>query len=185
MRRHPVKGQDGGPFRAKADEHWIQTIFAGVLLFLATVSNAQETTLLKKPRIDTLGSPPFFAKISSISPSLDIYNNSPSSLERTQLAARFPITYFEFRPGFNRLHGSGAFVRSPATIAELLNNGKTWKGGMPIYGGTDPYGKAHQKGMEQYIRRVPMAGPILGRICRQAKAHPTFTRALSMFRPDF
>jgi hypothetical protein len=186
MRRDTLESQDSGPFQAKADEHWIQTIFVGVLLLLGTVSNAQETRLLQKPRIDALGSPPFFAKMSSISPSLDIHHNSPSSLGRTQIAAIPPITYFEFRPSFNRLHGSSAFVRSRfATIPELLSKDKMWKGGEPTYGDTDPYANTHLKGMEQYIRHVPMAGPILGRICRQAKAHPNFTRALSMFRPDF
>jgi len=185
MRRHNFVAQDRGPCQAKADQHWTHITFVGVLLFLATVSQAQETTLLMKSRIDALGNPPLFAKMSSRSPSLNNSNDLPPSLGRTQIAAMPPISYFHFHPGLNRLHGSSAFVRDRfATIAKLLNQDKTWKVGTPIYG-IDPYAKPHQKGVEQYTRHMPMAGPIIGRICRQAKAHPNFTRALSMFRPDF
>lgn len=183
MRRHNSVAQDRGPSRAKADEHWIHVIFVGVLLFVAAVSQAQETTPLKKSRIDALGTLPLFAKMSSMPPSLKFSNDLPPSLERTQIPTLPPITYFYLHTGFNRLPKSSALVRNRFTsIAEVLSKDKIRKG-TPIYN-MDAYGKPPQKQMEQFLRHMPMAGPILGRICRQAKAHPNFTRALSMFRPD-
>jgi hypothetical protein len=38
--------------------------------------------------------------------------------------------------------------------------------------------------VEQYVRHIPAAGPLVVRICQRTKAHPRLTRALSMFRPD-
>ena len=55
----------------------------------------------------------------------------------------------------------------------------------PTYG-TAPSGTPRTTpGVEQYLRHIPTAGPMMMRIYLQAKAHPRLTRALSMIRPDF
>ena len=79
------------------------------------------------------------------------------------------------------------------TSAQLLSQFGNWPAGsfktsVPFdrtYG-TAPYAmQASAPSIEQYVRHIPAAGPMIARICQETKAHPRITRALSMFRPDF
>jgi hypothetical protein len=55
---------------------------------------------------------------------------------------------------------------------------------IPTYGKASHETPHRNPGVEQYIRHIPTAGPIMEVFRQQAKAHPNFTRALSLFRPD-
>ena len=182
MRGYNFVSNNGG--RSQANEHWAHGMFLGVLLFVAFISQAQVPAGFNNSRIDVLAAPSLFANMSSMPPSRDISNDLAPSLQPTRIPTFPPITHFELYRGFNRLHRSSTLRNQLTRIAEQLNKDKPWQAGTPIYHMT-PYAKSHQKRWEHYIRHIPTAGPIVGRVCRQAQAHPNFIRVLSMFRPDF
>ena len=130
-----------------------------------------------------------------------------ASLHRTQgyLNYDLPLRFYRFPVGYDRQsHPTVVWDPSRSSVKDsadrmpfmsksLWSQEKYWTGPNTRYIVTlvPPYRSApsdtHRTapGVEQYLRHIPTAGPMVFRIYQQTKSHPSITRVLSMVRPDF
>jgi len=191
MCRHNVSPHDQGSSPPNIERHHSSVILVGVLLTVTSTLGAQSMSPLKKPPVPNLGGAS--ATMSGTrTPSL-VHYDSPLSLERVP-PARYPqTTLVEVHAPSNQLLNNGRFApyRFSADAA-LFRKDKTWFGGTPdkpwayaaIFSDASYKAQHRTEGIEHYIRHIPTAGPMIERICQHGKAHPHFTRALTIFRPD-
>jgi hypothetical protein len=169
-----------------------KTFLIGVFLLVTNFSSGQTTTPTERFSFSALHAPVLFATVTqtALPPIFD------SQLGVKQL--RFPIysrtTLPEIHPTLAQPSKRSQLVRYRFTTAvPPLSNGNNWMGSFannaaplaPTYG-TTSYQKPHRPpaSTEQYVRHIPTAGPMVIRIYQEAKAHPRFTKVVSMFRPD-
>ena len=189
MYRHNLPLHGSSPLNG--DQHRARVLLVGVLLVATGMLGGQETPPVKKPSVQNLAV--LFARASSTRTPLPLPYDSPLNLERLQIVRYSQTTLFEVHPASNQLLRTSGFVPYRFTAdAQPFRKNNNWSGGTldkpaafaPTFGNAS-YETRHQvEGVEQYIRHIPTAGPMIGRIWQQARAHPHFTRALSMFRPD-
>jgi len=191
MYRHNLLLHDHRRFPLNGNEHYARVLLVGVLLAASSMLAAQETSPLKKLQVQNVAV--LFAGTSPTRILLSLPYESPLSLERLQTVRYWQTTLFEVHPASNQLLRNSPFVPYRFTAdTQLFSKNKNWLGGTldkpaafaPTFGNASYATRRPTEGVEHYIRHIPTAGPMIGRIYQQARAHPHFTRALSMFRPD-
>ena len=169
-----------------------KTLLAGVFLLVTNFSSAQATTPTERFPISALHAPVLFATVTqtALLPIVD----SQLSMEQLRFPTYSPTTLPEIYPALEQPSKSRKLVRYRFTTAvPPLSNGNNWMWSfannaapsVPTYG-TTSYQKPHRPpaSTEQYVRHIPTAGPMVIRIYQEAKAHPRFTKVVSIFRPD-
>jgi len=191
MYRHNLLLHDHGRCPLNGNEYCARVLLVGMLLAATRILAAQETSSLKKPLVQNVAV--LFAGTSPTRILLSLPYESPLSLERLQTVRYWQSTLFEVHPASNQLLRNSSFVPYRFTAdTQLFSKNKNWLGGTldkpaafaPTFGNASYATRRRTEGVEHYIRHIPTAGPMIGRIYQQARAHPHFTRALSMFRPD-
>jgi len=190
MYRHNLPLRDHGLSPLNGDEHCARVLLVGVLLAATGMLGAQETSPLQKPSVQGIAI--LFARASSTRTPMPLPYDSPLTLERPQTLSYSQTTLFEVHPASNQLLRNSRFVPYRFTADAQLFSSKNWLGGtlgkpaaFALTFDNASYDTRHRtEGVEQYIRHIPTAGPMIGRIWQQAKAHPHVTRALTIFRPD-
>jgi hypothetical protein len=99
---------------------------------------------------------------------------------------------FAFRAAIYRFSRNSTALATALASTAQPSNGRNWLGDVtnhsfkfePSYGIAPHTAAGSTQNVEQYVRYIPAAGPLIVRICERTKAHPHVTRALSMFHPD-
>lgn len=191
MYRHNLRLHDHRRCPLNGNECCARVLLVGVLMGATSMLAAQETSPLKKPPIQKVAV--LFAETSPSRILLSLPYESRLSLERLQSVRYWQTTLFDVHPASNQLFRNSPFVPYRFTTdTQLFTKNKNWLGGTldkpaafaPTFGNASYATQHRTEGVEHYIRHIPTAGPVIGRIYQQARAHPHFTRALSMFHPD-
>lgn len=166
-------------------------VFVGSLLLTRSLQAQATATPLVRFPIQISASPNSSAR--GLSLQLPVHHNNdfvrfqsfPVGIYSRPLLAVAPKTYlFSMKKSMDLTSFTGG---------QLLSQFGNWPGGSfktsvtfdRTYR-TAPYAmQSSTLTLEQYVRHIPAAGPMIMRICQETKAHPRLTRALSMFRPDF
>ena len=153
-------------------------ILVALISFLSTraLQGQELTRQFATLQIGALETPAPFVKMSSLRS--QGYLNYDLQLRSCQ----FPVgNYWQFRPDRAPLM-SRALWNQKASMEPNRRNAVTL---VPAYWSTPSATHRTAAGTEHYLRHIPTAGPVIGRIYSETKAHPRITRALSMVRPDF
>ncbi len=191
MYRHNLLLQDHRRCPLNGNEHCARVLLVGVLLAATSMLTAQETSPLKKPPVQNVA-----VLLAGTSPTrilLSLPDQSTLSLEGLQTVRYWHTTLFEVHPASNQLLRNRPFVPYRFTAdTQLFCKNRNWlvatldkpAAFAPTFGNASYATRHRTEGVEHYIRHIPTAGPMIGWIYQEARAHPHFTRALSMFRPD-
>ena len=166
--------------------------FLGSLLSTRSLQAQATATLLVRFPIQISASPNSSARCLSLQ--LPLHNNNDFA-ERFQSfpAGIYSRRLFAVAPEAYRFPTKKSMDLTSFTSAQLSSHFGNWpaesfktSGAIDQTYRTAPYAMhASTPNLEQYVRHIPAAGPMIVRICQETKAHPRITRALSMFRPDF
>jgi hypothetical protein len=190
MYRHNLPLHDHGPSPVNY-EYCARVVLVPVLLAASGILGAQETSPLKKPPVQNLAI--LFAGTPSTRTPLPLSYDTPLSSGRVQTVRHPHTALFEVYPASNQLFRNSPFLPYRFTAdGRLFTKKKDWLDSTldkpaafaPTFVNASYATQHRTEGVEHYIRHIPTAGPVIERIYQQARAHPHFTRALSMFRPD-
>jgi hypothetical protein len=191
MFRHDIAPQKRGPSTTVRPKCGTRIVLAGLFLLVPSLLLAQATTAAEMFPILDLHAPLFFPKITQTPLALTF--NSQFNLEQL----RFPIFWrtplLGVHPALNQLSRSSSLVRYRFTTdVSLSSNRNSWIRGFannaltvaPTYDAISHRKPHRTASTEHYVRHIPTAGPFVMRIYQETKAHPRFTRVISMFRPE-
>jgi hypothetical protein len=163
-------------------------LLAGLLVLSTHLSWAQRTSPPEKIRIQLLDTPAPFARVAEAQSHLHLtYSRLPLTFEQNQGQSQSRTRFIPHYSDYYRLPSNTNAALYPATrTAELWSSAPSkWLTFAPTIGKV-PHQTAYSvENLEQLAHNIPWVGPIILRIGQQAKAHPHFTRLLTVIKPRF
>jgi hypothetical protein len=170
------------------------TLLFGLLLLSTHLLWAQRTPPMEKTPMQFLDIPaPPFARVSEAQTPLHLTSRRlPLTFDPNQHQTESRMRFFPHYPDHYRLPFNTDAALSPATrTAELWgkersligNSPSKWLTFAPTYGKVPHLTTYSVENLEHLAHNIPWVGPIILRIGQQAKAHPHFTRLLTVIKP--
>jgi hypothetical protein len=164
--------------------HLWPIVLLGLLMLCVPLAWTQRTLLAKQTSIQISDhAVPQAAFPEARTRQFPSYGKMPLSftpnLGQTQSGPGFP----SYRSGYNLLPSTKTLLGLDSKANYLVVNApQKWQTSVPTH---TYYQRVHPRDLQYYGHRVPLVGPAILLILKQADSHPRVTRVLQLLKPQF